>query len=356
MTRELTVLVAVVSLFGLTFHGKALADGQGTFDFEQFAKLDPDTRYAIVDAALRRRDADLSNFEYEDEEDVQTFPKQGQGRSLEHVHLTLRRLDERLWLEKTWTLEPKVPAREDTFWGSWDGSEWRETGLQGTRWYGTVMDHRPMYITGDSFNHMLGLYRPADKVATSVVDWLESAHKRLADSKSHRETLDISVTERAGAKTVRVSLSSRFLAEWYVFDPDKQFMIVAYERRYDLGPSFNHYSNVVVSADRFGGIFVPTKVAQEASTSAGGGGRSTQEFVLKEFRPGAVQAKDLEFKFRPGTEVIDEVRNKAYRVRQDGGEEPIAFFDVNTGRLVKPPAGSSSQADKPAASQPSSPN
>lgn len=321
--RAWLVGVAVMSL-------AAAAYGQGgssNFDLDVFRKLDTRDMTAIVVGELHKRDAKLQNFKLEVTE---SWSRLDSGGGLaepiaKYSREVLRNRGKNLVKGVNYANTGEVVSE---FSASWDGITQRAF----TQWHdnkqaplqGSVKDAEAQAQRDLAYNNLLG-FRTLSSSMT-LPEWVEDAAK-------HGATIATAVAEDGGKSLIALKITVPPVQErTYWLDPSRDFMPVKY-KYWDGG---NSELQTVTESEQIDGVWVPMKVVRRTGSTAVPGKETEMVYQVKKFSIGTVEDADLEVKFPPGTEVVDNIAKVAYRVNDQGPPEMIPLVDPQTGQVIDP--------------------
>lgn len=300
------------------------------FDETSFNALSPDERLALVLAGLESRQAVLANHHWQIKE-----TRLGHGEDGDVTFETSSYelfFDEDRFFARVTRFAPSG-ERKSQFVSLWDGKQERSLQLNDPEPTGRIQDVRSDYVGLIDYVHMCGLWRRGDKM--SVAEWIRRA---AADPKAAAKWPDgifiiqaVPAPEDATGILIEVGVRSSIRTERYWISPEYDFAIVRHAYEYQSKDSFNRWSTDTSGWARQHGIWVPVHVVQQASTSATPGA-SSRPSELTGFEPQKVQWDKLQIEFSVGARIVDHIKNRAYRIGEDGSEHPVPLYDAATGQ------------------------
>jgi hypothetical protein len=317
---------------------------EAPFDSDAFNRLAPNERFSFVVARLQEREARLANFSYtlrEESHNVNLDTGAIEHPSVGKDRYSVRRLGDSLWMH---LFEMEKDGRETDFTTNWDGKR----AICLTRYPGakspsaSIIDYENSNFEYRSYNEILGIrVRNATRKPQTLVTWLNWArdHKGpftvevTADQRDARHL--IRITETEGYRDPDANIPA-FHETLFWLDPDRGFMPCRREYQYVAhGTRSNHEFTEVKDARQIDGFWVPMKTFRRTGTIAA---RSETEltYTVDEFKLGAVTAKQVRVDLPVGTEVLDTIKKKAYRVLHNGETELLPLYDEATGTLLRP--------------------
>lgn len=338
---RLLVVVGVL-LSALTSVLRA-APGQGPFDSDAFNRLAPRDQFSFVVARLQEREARLANFSYTLREESQNVnldtgaiehPSAGKDR------YSVRRLGDSLWMH---LFIMGNDGRETDFTTNWDGGQAiclvRIPGAKSST--ASIINCENSNFEYRSYNEILGIrVRNSSRKPQTLVQWLNWARELKG-----LFSLDITCEQRDGHNLIRIMQTEgyspffvpmAFHETFYWLDPDRGFMPCRREYKYvDHSMLSNYEFTEVKEAKQIDGFWVPMKAFRRSETVVS---RAETEltYAVDEFKLGVVKEEQVRVDLPPGTEVLDTIKKKAYRVLPDGQTELLPLYDEATRTLLRP--------------------
>ena len=322
--RKRCVIVTLVLVGAIPW-----AQGGQTGSIDTIGQMDGPDRQALVVSIVQNRDAQLQNFAYEATWDTFSFtPSTGERTLVYGDSFAVKRDGQRLFFHG----ERATEAGLHDFNASWDGSMKRSLSYrpyrENAQYSGVISDQEDNNIKDHAYNHILGLRLLGTYGLYTLPEWLDTSIQRGS-------LIDVTVVEEAGRPMISLKITAGYESSLWVLDPDRDYMPVRAEVRYEHGEVYDFDVSTVEEALEVDGLWVPTRVVQRT-------GYSLDErqneciFEVSTFSRNTVTDADFEIEFPPGTEVINRVAKRAYRVLEGGGVEMMPLFDSDTRETIQP--------------------
>lgn len=312
LLRSLLVLVFVAPCMGLD---KARLDA-----------MSQQERLAFVLAGLASREAQLANHRWQIRETRLGHQADGDV-TFETSSYELFFDADRIFTRVT----RFAPSGERTsqFVSLWDGKQERSLQLNDPEPTGRIQGVRSDYVGLIDYVHMCGLWRRGDKM--SVAEWIKraAADPRVAAKWPDGVFIIQAVPAPEGARgiLIEVGIRSSVRTERYWISPGYDFAIVRHAYEYQSKDAFNRWSTDASDWAVRHGVWVPGRIVQQASTSASSN-TSSRPSQLTGFEPQKVPWDELQVEFPVGARIADHIKNRAYRIGEDGSEQPVPLDDV----------------------------
>jgi hypothetical protein len=338
------------------------------FDFDKFDQMDQASKFAVLDAGLKTREAALSNIEFTTKEhDEAWYSKQHKFTPRVDMTTTTKMGFDRIFVHSD---SKDIPTGiMDEQWTACDKDEWRALGIRKRanvtmRQVGRVDRGRPSLIS-DPYTEMLdgigqggrilhGDWKTTWKTeymsSCPVSQYLEALWNGDGNGKMYECTVATHNDERQHELIQMQVKILRPREHWetydYMFDPNLGFIAYWEQYKEDLFVTknlfrINHWVISVDSVQNVGDAWVPSHVTENgfqygfiSGSSSPHLGAGVREFKLVDCKISSVTRADVAdsaVSFLPGTQVTDAINACEYIVNADSTTRPIPAHGPTTG-------------------------
>lgn len=301
-------------------------DSQSEFNVKTFSTLNEEERFEVLYAALKERDAWLSQFTVHLSRTTENVFADGRRVPFSSSQMIARRRFNASWLHDKQYGPDGQPDVE--FIKGWDGIS-RQTVVNFPTSLGAVIDDRePGNFADVPLFHILG-YRGYWNPRSTLSDWLAQAK---ADGWIQSITLD----STSGIPRLRVSFRQP-KTPWfgqYFFDPQLDWACVLYTLKTDTGKEIVGWQTQW--ADKFEkvcGLWIPTHVVKRLGNKVDLSYEN--EFndwvTFVSFTP--LDESELHVNIPLGTEIVNFPERIAYRISPNGSRQFLPMYNSATGEI-----------------------